>query len=112
MKTDMIEVSGNEVQPTECVVLMQMITSNDLNDPEELEDIKTDIKSECGNYGTVIDLVIPTLNQPGAGKVYLKYSNVSEAQVAKSALQGRSFGDSTVICTFYDVEKFDKKQFT
>lgn len=111
MKTDMIEVSGNEVQPTECIVLMQMITSNDLNDPEELEDIKADIRSECGNYGTVIDLVIPNLNQPGAGKVYLKYSSVSEAQVAKNALQGRSFGDSTVICTFYDVEKFNKKQF-
>merc|ERR1719506_3688941 len=107
----MIEVSGNVVQPTDCIVLMQMITPNDLSDPEELKDIKADIKNECGNYGTVIDLVIPNANQAGAGKVYLKYSNISEAEIAKNSLQGRSFGDNTVICTFYDVEKFNKKHF-
>ena len=40
------------------LVLGNMITAEDFADPEELADIKLDVKEECANYGTVNQVVL------------------------------------------------------
>merc|ERR1711964_919736 len=50
---------------SDTICLMQMITLDDLRDPEELSDIKNDIEAECSNYGTVKEIIVPGLSPTG-----------------------------------------------
>lgn len=101
---------------TRTLCMLQMVTLDDLRDPEELEDIRIDIQAECQKYGNVISTVIPGLNPdgrplPGAGRVYVQFSEVAEAESCKQALHGRSFAEQTVLVTFYDDVKFVNKEY-
>ena len=44
---------GGSGPATEILVLMNMVTPEELLDDEEYEDILEDIKGECGKYGEV-----------------------------------------------------------
>lgn len=112
-------VKGNEARKsaeiTNTLCLMQMIANEDLEDPEELEDIKNDIATECSNYGRLIDIWIPPLVKgkpgPGTGKVFVQFQEAAEATACKNALQGRCFAERTVVVTYYDPEKFRNREF-
>jgi len=111
-------VSKHEKKATESATLclMQMVTHDELRDPEEIVDIKNDIATECSNYGTVIDIVIPGLSKngqplPGTGKVFVQFQANDQATKCKSALQGRNFAERTVVVSYYDTEKFTKREF-
>ena len=63
--------------PATCVlVLMNMVTAEELVDDEEYEDIITDIRSECAKFGKLEEIKIPRPDKedekkdvPGLGKV-------------------------------------------
>lgn len=59
--------------PTEVLCLMNMVTTDELVDDEEYEDILMDIQDECGKYGLVKSIEIPRpiegVDVPGLGKV-------------------------------------------
>merc|ERR1711964_342858 len=101
---------------SDTICLMQMITLDDLRDPEELSDIKNDIEAECSNYGTVKEIIVPGLSPtgnplPGAKKVFVQFSTTEEATKCKSALQGRCFAEKTVVVSYYDTERFINRDF-
>jgi len=101
---------------TNTLCLMQMVTLDDLKDPEELSDIKNDIATECSNYGTVLDIEIPGLSPTGkplpvAKKVFVQFQSEEEATKCKTALQGRCFADRTVVVSYYEPERFIKRDF-
>jgi splicing factor U2AF subunit len=105
-----------QAEKTVTLCMLQMVTLEDLKDPEELEDIRIDIQGECQKYGNVISTVIPGLNPmgkplPGAGRVYVQFSSIPEAESCKQALQGRAFAERTVLVTFYDDLKFVNQQY-
>ena len=45
---------GGAGPATEILVLMNMVTPEELTDDEEYEDILEDIKEECGKYGNLL----------------------------------------------------------
>ena len=47
---------GGSGPATEVLVLMNMVTPEELGDDEEYEDILEDIKDECGKYGKLKDI--------------------------------------------------------
>jgi len=101
---------------TTTLCMLQMVTPDDLRDPEEVADITTDIRTECQNFGNVLDIVIPAFfpggkAEAGMGKVWVNFSNLEEARACRSALQGRTFADRTVVVSYYDTEKFSRKEF-
>lgn len=101
---------------TRTLCMLQMVTHDDLKDPEELEDIRLDIQTECLKYGNVISTVIPGVDAlgkalPGAGRVYVQFSTIEEAEKCKQQLNGRNFAERTVLVTFYDDVKFVDKQY-
>jgi len=118
---DMMDnIVKNEVRKvakeSDTICLMQMITLDDLRDPEELSDIKNDIEAECSNYGTVKEIIVPGLSPtgnplPGAKKVFVQFSTTEEATKCKSALQGRCFAEKTVVVSYYDTERFINRDF-
>lgn len=121
--------------PTQVLVLMNMVTPNDLFDDDEFGDILEDIHDECGKFGSIqgvhiprpvaqpkpipvgVDSVAATAGHPvgtlqaaviGLGKVFVKFSTAGEAQAARGALEGRRFSGRTVVTSFHDVARFDR----
>mmetsp|Transcript_823 Transcript_823/g.1829 ORF Transcript_823/g.1829 Transcript_823/m.1829 type:complete len:516 (-) Transcript_823:256-1803(-) len=98
-------------QASKVVCLLQMVTENELKDPEEYKEILEDIETECTKYGKVVKVVIPKSGEPGVGKVFVEYTQVPEAQAAITALQGRTFDDRVIIAGHFSEEKFQARQF-
>ncbi|KAJ1964967.1 hypothetical protein GGI12_001092 [Dipsacomyces acuminosporus] len=104
---------SNEAHPTPIVQLFNMVTKDELADPEEYEDIVEDVREECEKYGSVVELVIPRPNadQPdvqvaGVGKIFIKYANSDDATLALNSLAGRKFADRTVVASYMSEEDF------
>lgn len=124
------------VPPTQVLVLMNMVTPNDLFDDDEFADILEDIHDECGKHGSIQGVHIPRpVAQPkpipvgdhaaaehpvgtlqaaviGLGKVFVKFSTAGEAQAARGSLEGRRFSGRTVTTTFHDVGRFDRGDYS
>jgi len=106
------------------LLMLNMVTPEDLVNDQEYEDILVDVREECEVYGKVIDLRIPRpvkkdkskwapgeggaqaamdavrLDEAaGVGRVYVKYEDASSAANALNALAGRSFAGRSIIAT-------------
>ncbi len=109
-----------------CILLMlNMVTPEDLMDDQEYGDLYEDVKEECSNFGTVEDLRIPRPvkkdkskwapgestqdasridEASGVGRVYVKYSDADSAARAMKSLAGRSFAGRSIIATTLNEE--------
>ena len=106
------------------LLMLNMVTPEDLVDDQEYGDIYEDFKEECSRYGAVEDLRIPrpvkkdktkftagetgfqsaldaqrTDEAAGVGRVYVKFIDALDAQAALKALAGRSFAGRSIIAT-------------
>ncbi|KAM6496933.1 hypothetical protein JOM56_007406 [Amanita muscaria] len=104
-----------------CILLMlNMVTADDLIDDQEYGDIYEDVKEECSKYGPVDDLRIPRPMKrdkskwgdhqaaqdalradeaAGVGRVYVRYVDGASASEAMKNLAGRSFAGRSIIAT-------------
>eukprot|EP00245_Coleochaete_scutata_P012905 TRINITY_DN508_c0_g4_i2.p1 TRINITY_DN508_c0_g4~~TRINITY_DN508_c0_g4_i2.p1 ORF type:complete len:397 (-),score=99.82 TRINITY_DN508_c0_g4_i2:626-1816(-) len=96
--------------PTRVIMLTEVVSPQELQEDNEYEEIKEDMRDECGKYGTLTNLVIPRPrpgeNVPGVGKVFVEYTDIAGSSKAKASLHGRKFGGNTVVATFYPEDKF------
>lgn len=103
------------------LLMLNMITPEDLVDDDEYGEIYEDVKEECSKFGPVEDLRIPRpvkkdktkwgdsgmsaqdaqrLDEAaGVGRVYVKYVDEESANKALNALAGRSFGGRSIVAT-------------
>ncbi|KAG6909037.1 hypothetical protein DXG01_002311 [Tephrocybe rancida] len=104
------------------LLMLNMVTPDDLTDDQEYGDLYEDVKEECANFGEVEDLRIPRpvkkdkskwapgegiaaqdavrLDEAaGVGRVYVKYTHPSSAADALKSLAGRSFAGRSIIAT-------------
>lgn len=86
--------------------LLNMVTPEELMDSDEYAEICADVKEECEKYGSVLEMKVPRpvvgdRQNPGIGKIYVKYDVPESAQKALKALAGRKFADRTVVVTFF-----------
>ncbi|KAJ7066742.1 hypothetical protein C8F01DRAFT_1208809 [Mycena amicta] len=104
------------------LLLLNMVTPEDLVDDEEFGDIYEDVKEECQNFGPVQDVRIPRPikkekkwapgegqvsaqdalrvdEAAGVGRVYVKYEKADDATRAMKGLAGRSFAGRSIIAT-------------
>jgi len=97
--------------PTKVVALTEVVTPRQLEDTEEYEEILEDMKTECGKYGNLVNVVIPRPrggeDVPGLGKVFLEYSDIAGAAKAKASLHGRRFDENLVVAVYYPEDKFE-----
>ncbi|KAF6030696.1 U2af50 [Bugula neritina] len=110
-----LNVSQGPGLSTEVLCLMNMITPEELVDEEEYEEIMDDIKEECSKYGSVRSLEIPRpikgVDVPGCGKIFVEFSSVTECQKAQQNLTGRKFSNRVVVTSFFDPEKYHRREF-
>ncbi|TMW51304.1 hypothetical protein DOY81_003623 [Sarcophaga bullata] len=101
--------------PTEVLCLLNMVTAEELRDEEEYEEILEDIKEECNKYGVVRSVEIPRpiddVDVPGLGKVFVEFNSVIDCQKAQQALTGRKFSERVVVTSYYDPDKYHRREF-
>ncbi|KAI9509119.1 hypothetical protein F5148DRAFT_1189848 [Russula earlei] len=91
------------------LLMLNMITADDLVDDEEYAEIVEDVRTEVSKYGPVEDVRIPrpahgrghnpSDQANGVGRVYVKFVDVSGAAAGMKALAGRSFAGRSIIAT-------------
>ncbi|KAK9463653.1 uncharacterized protein V1516DRAFT_49377 [Lipomyces oligophaga] len=96
--------------------LLNMITTEDLNDPDDYEDIKEDVMEECVKFGQVIDLKIPrptfsNKDPPGVGRIFVRFADEKACTAALESLAGRKFADRTVVTTYFSEENYEVEAF-
>jgi splicing factor U2AF subunit len=100
---------------TEVLCLLNMVTEEELRDDEEYEDIMEDVREECGRYGFVKSLEIPRpiqgVDVPGVGKIFVEFTSISECQKAQQALTGRKFANRVVVTSYYDPDRYHRREF-
>jgi splicing factor U2AF subunit len=115
-----------------------MVTLSDLSDDAEFDDLLLDVTDEAAKFGTVVSVVIPRPHIPtsagsgaptslniaastdsgprvhdnaGIGRIFIRYSEVAGAVEAKAKLHGRAFNAKSVIASFYDEAKFERREY-
>ncbi|KAJ6493674.1 hypothetical protein C8R47DRAFT_1119349 [Mycena vitilis] len=106
------------------LLMLNMVTPDDLTNDDEYGDLYDDVKEECENFGQVEDLRIPRPvkkdkskwapgeggqmaaqdaaradEASGVGRVYVKYADPAAANRALKGLAGRSFAGRSIIAT-------------
>ncbi|KAG6821456.1 hypothetical protein H0H93_010180 [Arthromyces matolae] len=105
------------------LLLLNMVTADDLADDAEYGDLYEDVKEECSKFGEVEDLRVPRpvkkdknkwagegghlapqdaarLDEAaGVGRVYVKFTQAASASAAMKGLAGRSFAGRSIIAT-------------
>ncbi|KAI3471072.1 hypothetical protein Pfo_027735 [Paulownia fortunei] len=104
------------VVATKVVCLTQVVTADELKDDDDYEDIVEDMRTECGKFGTLVNIIIPRPLPsgemgPGVGKVFLEYADIESATKARQGLNGRKFGGNQVVAVFYPENKFSQGEY-
>lgn len=106
------------------LLMLNMVTPDDLTDDSDYADIFEDVKEECNGFGPVEDLRIPRPvkkdksrwapgesgqqahldaqrqdEAAGVGRVYVKFYDAESASNALRSLAGRSFSGRSIIAT-------------
>lgn len=84
-----------------------MVTKEELFDDIEYKDILEDVREECSQHGTILNLIIPRSKDgyPVAcdGSVYLEYSDLAGSRTAAAALSGKKFGNNTLVVDYVSI---------
>jgi len=110
---------GMQFEPviaTRVLVLMNMVTMDDLTDPEEYDEIKDDVRGECERCGIVTGFEMPRPGPngepvPGMTKIFVEFANTQGSQTAQQALSGRVFDGRRVVTSYLEDSKFANRQF-
>ena len=65
--------------------------------------------------GVVRSLEVPRpiegVNVPGVGKVFVEFASPSDCAKAQQSLSGRKFANRVVVTSYYDPEKYHRREF-
>jgi splicing factor U2AF subunit len=101
---------------TRVLVLLNMVTEEDLKDDEEYDDLVEDITGGIEMCGKLKEIKIPRPSKdgsdvPGVGKIFAKFENVEQAKQAQFQLGSKSFDGRRVVTSYMDEDKFDNNEF-
>lgn len=106
----LIQMGTNGKDATRILLLLNMVSEEELVNDEEYQDIMEDIKDECSNFGKVLSIKIPrpveNKEVSGVGKIYVEYETIEQSMTAFKSLTGRKFADRTVVTSYYDEAKY------
>ncbi|GKC37823.1 splicing factor U2af large subunit B isoform X3, partial [Tanacetum coccineum] len=109
----MLQSGAISTTPTKVLSLTQAVTEKELVNDEYYEDILEDMKTECGQFGTLVNVIIPRPNPngdqvSGVGKVFLEYADTESSTKARAGLYGRKFdGNQVVVSLEYKFKQED-----
>jgi len=96
-------------EPTNVLVLMNMIALEDLAKSEEVAFLEQEVRNECGQFGPIKGVVIPSAPSEeevdrvkGIGKIFVHFENVDDAQRAQRALAFRKYNHRSILTTYLE----------
>lgn len=129
-KSKILEAAEADTAESRVMLMLNMVTSDELYDDQEYADILEDVRDECQKYGEVEGVRIPRpvpkstkwetsdsaaqtaeknrkINEEnGVGRVYIMYDTVDSARKAMKALGGRQFAGRTILVASVTEEEF------
>lgn len=99
--------------PSPILQLLNLVSADDLTNDDEYSDIMEDVRTECEQYGKVLNVLIPrplaASRVAGVGKVFVEFATVDECMKAVGELCGRKFADRAVLASYYPTDKYHKR---
>mmetsp|Transcript_19666 Transcript_19666/g.56577 ORF Transcript_19666/g.56577 Transcript_19666/m.56577 type:complete len:242 (+) Transcript_19666:3-728(+) len=99
---------------TRILVLLNMVTDEDLATDEELSALMDEVQEECSKFGRLVSMKIPRLqdgaNPSAVKKIFLEYSSVEDVAKAEAELVGRQFGPNVVQATYFPEDAYTAGQ--
>lgn len=97
--------------PTCILVLLNMVTDQDLETEDDYTALVEEIKEECAKFGFLKSIVVPknvdSMVEPSAiRKVFLEYASPEDAMKADAELSGRQFGVNVVKTQYFSEKEF------
>lgn len=129
-KSKILEAAEEDTAESRVMLMLNMVTTDELYDDQEYSDILEDVRDECQKYGEVEGVRIPRpvpkttkwessdsaaqtaeknrkINEEnGVGRVYIMYDTVQSARKAMKALGGRQFAGRTILVAAVTEEEF------
>lgn len=98
--------------PTRVLVLLNMVSPDDLATEEAHGELMEEVRGECSKFGTILRLVIPRMSTnlmapSSVRKIFIQYETIPQAMAAQDALSGRQFADSIVATEYYPEHDFE-----
>ena len=95
---------------TRILVLLNMVTDEDLATDEELNALMDEVSEECAKFGRLVSMKIPRLqdgaNPSAVKKIFLEYASVEDAAKAEAELVGRQFGPNVVQGAYFPEDAY------
>ncbi|GHJ88275.1 hypothetical protein NliqN6_4677 [Naganishia liquefaciens] len=113
-----------------CMLMLNMVTPEELYDDQEYQEIIEDINEECSKYGQVEGVRVPRPvkrenkwapgetatnakqaaaaadEEAGVGKVFVLFKDLDGVSRAMQNIAGRSFGGRTILCANVSEDEF------
>lgn len=97
--------------PSRLITMINCLSGLDIYYKEDYDFIYNDIKTEVSKYGKVEFMKIIEMKDnivtTETGKIYIMFSSIEEAIIAKWRLSGRKYNSRTVVCAFCPEEKYE-----
>lgn len=114
---DILYVPEYATTPSRVIMFINAVSPEDLIDDEDYEDILNDFRQKCSLYGTVLNIEIPRPDKitqtfsEEVGKIFIKFSNLKSAKLAKYNLSGLKYNRRIIVGSFYPESYFDVREF-
>ena len=108
---DADEAALASLPPTNVLRLLNIVTTNDLEDSQSYEELLEDVTDECILHGTVDKIVIPK-NGSGVGCVFVQFADTEGATVALKAWSKKIMGKVRIKGTYFPAELFEEGVYT
>jgi hypothetical protein len=88
--------------------LAGLLTAEERENGEELTDVLRDVNTECGKYGAVQRIVVPSSSggQEEGYAIYVEFKEDGGALLGKAGLELRAFSGRRVVPEFYDQTRY------
>ena len=95
-----------DVPQSRVILLLNMVTGEDLMDADEYDEILQDVTEQCEKFGKVLDIQVPrplgrSGEGPGVGKVFVRFENAEGCAAALKGLAGRKYQERTIVASYY-----------
>ena len=96
---------------TRILVLLNMVTDEDLATDDELNALMDEVGEECAKFGQLLSMKIPRAQDPNVNpsavkKIFLEYAAVDDVIRAEAELVGRQFGPNVVQATYFPEDAY------
>ena len=105
--------SSSSASPTELVCSMtNLIEREELDDPQEAQELTDDITSECEKFGPLADpITIYTSTTTGKVVVFVKYTKPSDCALAIQKMDGRWFAGKQISAKSFPLSLYTSQSF-